>query len=297
MGKFETGYATNFTAAHNAETANILVKPDVYSMKYQAVSDQYTTAANIQSDHGIGSTVETHMMKRDEWGAVLYLSQSAYGKYGNQSYNGADKEVYVNNAYYSTGDIYITGRSNGIYGGGTGSGSTQYGTYEYNNCPASGYTHSECTESTRNANNTKGTGASNTGNIYGVYDMSGGADDDLMSKLYDSNYEGLTGFTALPMLKYINIYSSNSSGAAAPLTGCNNTICYGQAFDELYNSSNYTILWYNDRHYGNADNVEVWGYFGGNATDANNINVGIFTAYLSDEGNASRTSSFRVSIS
>jgi hypothetical protein len=138
MGKFETGYATNFTATHNAETSSILVKPDVYSMRYQTVSSEYTTAANIQSDHGIGSTVETHMLKNDEWGAVAYLSQSAYGKYGNSDYTGANKEIYVNNAYYGTGPIYTTGRSNGVYGGGTGSGSSQYGTYEYNNCPASG---------------------------------------------------------------------------------------------------------------------------------------------------------------
>src|SRR5574344_1984546 len=48
MGKFETGYATNFTATHGAETSNILVKPDVYSMRYQTISNEYTTVQNIQ---------------------------------------------------------------------------------------------------------------------------------------------------------------------------------------------------------------------------------------------------------
>jgi hypothetical protein len=88
MGKFETGYATNFTATHNSShlSSSILVKPDVYSMRYQTVSNEYTTAANIQSDHGIGNTIETHMSKNDEWGAVAYLSQSAYGKYGNSDH-------------------------------------------------------------------------------------------------------------------------------------------------------------------------------------------------------------------
>jgi hypothetical protein len=106
MGKFETGYATNFTTTTGAISSSILVKPDVYSMRYQVVSNQYTTAASIQSDHGIGSTVETHMLKNDEWGAVAYLSQSAYGKYGNSDYTGANKEIYVNNAFIVL-DLFI----------------------------------------------------------------------------------------------------------------------------------------------------------------------------------------------
>jgi hypothetical protein len=75
-------------------------------MRYQTVSNEYTTAANIQSDHGIGSTVETHMSKNDEWGAVAYLSQSTYGKYGNTSYTGANKEIYVNNAVFKLYILY-----------------------------------------------------------------------------------------------------------------------------------------------------------------------------------------------
>jgi hypothetical protein len=247
MGKFETGYATNFTATHNAETSSILVKPDVYSMRYQTVSSEYTTAANIQSDHGIGSTVETHMLKNDEWGAVAYLSQSAYGKYGNSDYTGANKEIYVNNAYYNTGPIYTTGRSNGVYGGGTGSAYSQYGTYEYNNCPASGYTHTACTESTRNANTTKGTGASTTGNIYGVYDMSGGAYEYVMANL--SGTISSSGFSSMPAQKYWNKYTSTTLASA-----CNGSPCYGQAITETSN-------WYNDYMYF-VTSTYPWAYRG-----------------------------------
>src|SRR5574344_1478173 len=238
MGKFETGYATNNTT-NAAISSNILVKPDVYSMRYQKVSNEYTTVANIQSDHGIGSTVETHMSKNDEWGAVAYLSQSAYGKYGNTSYTGANKEVYVNKADYSTGPIYTTGRSNGIYGGGTGSGYIQYGTYEYNNCPASAYTHTTCTEAVRNTNTTKGTGASTTGNIYGVYDMSGGAWEYVMA-----NYAGTissSGFSSMPSQKYWNKYTSTTLASA-----CNGSPCYGQALTETGTEANGNTQWYND---------------------------------------------------
>jgi hypothetical protein len=291
MGKFETGYATNFTATHNAETSNILVKPDVYSMRYQTVSNEYTTAANIQSDHGIGSTIETHMSKNDEWGAVAYLSQSTYGKYGNTSYTGANKEIYVNNAYYSTGGYFFTtGRSNGTYGGGSGSGYSQYGTYEYNNCPASSYTHTACTETVRNTNNTKGTGASTTGNIYGVYDMSGGAYEYVMANL--SGTIGSSGFSSMPVQKYWNKYTSTTLASA-----CNGSQCYGQAITETgtgANSGNYQ--WYNDYMYF-VTSSNPWALRGHDANYASNTRAGVFSFYGLVTGGADNSYGFRASIS
>jgi hypothetical protein len=289
MGKFETGYATNFTTTTGAISSSILVKPDVYSMRYQVVSNQYTTAASIQSDHGIGSTVETHMLKNDEWGAVAYLSQSAYGKYGNSDYTGANKEIYVNNAYYSTGPIYTTGRSNGVYGGGTGSGSTQYGTYEYNNCPASAYTHTSCTESTRNTNNTKGTGASTTGNIYGVYDMSGGAYEYVMANL--SGTISSSGFSSMPNQKYWNKYTSTTLASA-----CNGSPCYGQAITETGTGANGGYFqWYND-YMGFVTSAYPWAYRGYFADFAGNAYAGAFR-FNYDSGEAGNNVGFRASIS
>src|SRR5574344_1580388 len=288
MSKFETGYATNNTT-NAAISSNILVKPDVYSMRYQKVSNEYTTVANIQSDHGIGSTVETHMSKNDEWGAVAYLSQSAYGKYGNTSYTGANKEVYVNNAYYSTGPIYTTGRSNGIYGGGTGSGYIQYGTYEYNNCPASAYTHTTCTEAVRNTNTTKGTGASTTGNIYGVYDMSGGAYEYVMA-----NYAGTirsSGFSSMPAQKYWNKYTSETLSSA-----CNGSPCYGQAITETgTGNNNGEYQWYNDRMYF-VESSNPWAFRGNIADYASVAGTGVFY-FGGSSGGAGYNSGVRASIS
>ena len=80
-------------------------------------------------------TKESHLMKNSEWGAVAYLTHSQYGRNGN--------EIYINN------DYNITGNS----GGSTNAGPS--GTkYAYN------------TE--------EGQKASSTGNIYGIYDLSGG---------------------------------------------------------------------------------------------------------------------------
>ena len=40
------------------------------------------------------------MMKNSEWAVVAYLSQSRYGKLGNENFKGANKEVYQNKLFY-----------------------------------------------------------------------------------------------------------------------------------------------------------------------------------------------------
>ena len=102
--------------------------------------------------------VDTHVMKNIEWGAIAYLSQSKYGKYGNPNYEGANKEIYQNKS-----QNHITGMSNG--------------------------TPSTLTFNTQVSYNVQGTGtgASTSGNIYGIYDMSGGAWEYTMGVMKDNN--------------------------------------------------------------------------------------------------------------
>lgn len=55
---------------------------------------------------------DIHMSKNSEWGAVAYLSQSRYGKYGNSNYEGENKEVAINNCIeYITGIYDMSGGS------------------------------------------------------------------------------------------------------------------------------------------------------------------------------------------
>ena len=77
---------------------------------------------------------ESHLMKNSEWGAVAYLAHSQYGRNGN--------EIYINNALNTTGN-----------GGGSVDASPDGQKYAYNT--------------------SEGQKASSTGNIYGVYDLSG----------------------------------------------------------------------------------------------------------------------------
>ena len=78
----------------------------------------------------------------------------------------------------------------------------------------------------------KGQAASTTGNITGVYDMSGGAYEYVMGVL--NKTVGLSGISTWPDAKYYDNYTSDSAASA-----CNSGICYGHALSETSN-------WYSD---------------------------------------------------
>ena len=107
---------------------------------------------------------------------------------------------------------------------------------------------------------TKGPGASTTGNIYGIYDMSGGSPEYLMGVFTNSDgalwsgkdtssNSGFTGkvgtsgtdYTGIsfPNSKYYDIYKASNGTTINENTACNGEICYGYANAE-------TNGWYKD---------------------------------------------------
>ena len=199
------------------------------------------------------------MMKNSEWGAVAYLSQSIYGKYGNTSYTGANKEIYKNDS-----SSYLTGRSSGTY---PQSGSSASGACLYNNITDRGSGTGSC-----------GGGASTTGNITGIYDTAGGALEYVMGYLTTSTSAlSNAGFTSAPASKYYDAYTSTTS-----TTACNSGICYGHALSE-------TSGWYNDSaHFVSAS--DPWVSRGGSCNFS--TNAGLFNSYYLN-GNAYVSVSFR----
>jgi hypothetical protein len=114
------------------------------------------------------------MMKNTEWGAVAYLSHSIYG---------INTEVNINNnSDYITGYSAVVGTDQSSYQG-------TYGT---------------TSDVTLPYNTTTGYLASTTGNISGVYDMSGGANEYMVS--YRSETMGNSGFTTTTIAKYNSKY-------------------------------------------------------------------------------------------
>ena len=240
--KFETG-GTLASACTNesCDISNIVIKPNEQSLRNQSVSSFFYMARSMQMDtsnpYGFSNTTgDLHMSKNSEWGAVAYLSQSKYGKYGNPDYIGADKEVASNNC-----QNFITG-----VGGDTVSSSQSTTT---------------CTTNTYETK--KGQSASTTGNITGVYDMSGGAWEYVMGVLADDsgaprsgqNNSVNSGFNgtlengskyssgiAFPEAKYYDLYTSadpSSYDISLSVTACSGGICYGHGLSE-------TAGWYQD---------------------------------------------------
>ena len=162
IGKYElsseTPSATNGGGTSATLTARIL--PNVNSWRRNSVSNFSTVIQNMQTTnniYGLGadkSLADSHMLTNMEWGAVAYLTNSNYGRCTNGSCAG----VTVNNC-----EKFITG----------------IGGDRVNDKKSS----TTCTTDANKYNGPKGVLASTTGNIYGVYDMSGGADDYVMGNM------------------------------------------------------------------------------------------------------------------
>ena len=226
IGKFElTGTISNITT-----------KPNISSLRSQNVSSYETNIMAMNdsnNQYGFNTSTDTHMIKNMEWGAVAYLSHSKYG---------VNKEVYINNS-----SSYYTGRSGGNVGGSTPingtytdqTSTTQYNTYGF-------YTYDgyllEYGTNTKSSTKDLSKVASTTGNIYGVYDMSGGAREYTMGNIVDSDgttmIAGSSGFTTYPEVKYYDKYSYG--------TGSNQRIRskLGDGIKEVLNTS--SRGWYSD---------------------------------------------------
>ena len=203
----------------------------------------------------ISSEVDTHMSKNNEWGAVAYLTHSIYGRCINST---TCTEIGINN-----NTSYVTG-----YGSPAGSDeNVTNGAY----------------------NTTLGQNASTTGNIYGIYDMSGGAFDYVMGVFADTNGKprsGMdssynSGFTGMlrdgttytgitfPDSKYYNLYTGSSYTSHA-LTETNNW------YSDSANFVNSNIPWFvRGGHYDNSTIAGVYS-FSYDTGDSNSIHSSRF---------------------
>ena len=164
VGKFETGYDG---ATSSVEAENNIIDVSKVIVKPNVYSWRNIQIANAFTvSYNYQRELDSHMMKNTEWGAVAYLSHSIYGINGEIRIN--------NNSQYKTG--YAATTENG-------SGSTT--NVAMWNTPT-GYL------------------ASTTGNITGVYDMSGGAHEYVMGVQVDNN--------GLPLSGIHNIYNSGFNG-------------------------------------------------------------------------------------
>ena len=258
VGKFETGYkgATSASAAqvNKSNSSKVIIKPNVYSWRNILVKNIFEASYNYKRN------LDSHMMKNTEWGAVAYLSHSKYG---------INKEININNnSSFKTGYSALPTTSQQTYPGTSGDGDSYNATYNTEN----GYL------------------ASTSGNISGIYDMSGGAYE--YAAAYISGNLESSGFSATTLANYDNKYFDVYNASSAI-----NTYQYrilGDATGEMgpfknYSdgdkSSRYHSSWYGDLSYF-VDSSTSWFYRGGNSVDGVLSGIFFFRRYTGDIHNS-----------
>ncbi len=253
IGKYETGYkgATTKEAAQvNAiDSSKIIIKPNVYSWRNSTVSNMFKTSYNYERN------LDSHMIKNTEWGAVAYLSHSKYG---------INTEIRINNnSNYLTGYSAVDGTDQSSYPGTYGADSSK--TLPYNT--ETGYK------------------ASTTGNITGIYDMSGGARDCVAG--YITSSSDASGFTSAELniySKYLDLYPDNTiitswhHGILGDATGEMGPFYY---YADKDNNKRYHNNWYNDNSCF-LDSTNPWLYRGGLYVDGVLASQFYFNGYTGD---------------
>ena len=201
VGKFET----------TGTIDNITVKPNSKSLTNQSVSSfasKIMGMKNANNQYGFSSSVDVHMAKNIDWGAIAYLSHSKYGRCDGDTC----EEITMNNC------------SNKITGIGADTVSASSST-------------ATCSSNANKYNGEKGMLASTTGNIYGIYDMNGGSYEYVMANMVDTDKNMVPGYsgyttTSYPNAKYYDRYSYSTSANSRVRSKL------GDATKEVYVSDN-----------------------------------------------------------
>ena len=235
IGKYELSSET-LTASNgggNSTTLTPRILPNVISWRNNTISNFSTVIQNMQVSSNIyglstdKSTTDSHMLTNMEWGAVAYLTNSNYGRCSN----GTCTEITINNC-----NTYTTG-----IGADTVSADSSSTT---------------CTTEANKYNGEKGVLASTTGNVYGVYDMSGGSWEYVMGNVsstadtytFNSYKAGfaISWYNDYSNQKYVNTYGIISSVNDSYTQKAYNAGRLGDATGEVVLSTGGSGGWYND---------------------------------------------------
>ena len=260
VGKFETSvdisstcYINPSDSSCNSIQSEPRILPNVDSLRYQNVSNQFQTALKFaggsmtnnvvsftgSSTYGLTTTTDSHMMKNSEWGAVTYLSHSKYGintEIRKNNFRGCSSDYYYCTSTGCGADNAIANQTTVVT-----TCAIPYGT------PSSEiYIYPQST----------------TGNITGIFDMSGGTYEYVMGNY--GNTRGSSGFSTAWFTnnsKYYNLYDSSTFTGTASIyfTFCTLATCGGHALNE-------TKSWHSDTA-SFVNSGYPWMYRGSDASD------------------------------
>ena len=266
VGKYETGYrgATSVATAqvNGSDSSKVIVKPNVYSWRNITVYNAFLASYNYDRD------LDSHMMKNTEWGAVSYLSHSKYG---------INTEININNnSNYKTGYSALPSTNQQTYPGTSGDGATYNSAY----------------------NTDIGYLASTTGNISGVYDMSGSAWEYMSA--YIAGKPVSSGFSTTTLAnydsKYFDVYNASSAISTYQYRILGDATGEMGPFKQYLDGDNYSR--YHSSWYGGVshfvDSSNPWFDRGGHYTSG--VLAGTFY-FARDSGGAGSNGGFRLVLS
>ena len=260
----------------DTDTLEVTVRPNVTSWRAIKAENIYKVCRNITKDgniQGLTREVDPHMMKNSEWGAVAYLTQSSYGnKQGTDSSSGVWNNAY-NECLISkgedTGSNYGGVSSFGVtLTGAVGSSRNAYTSYyseqtsitdknadsitiSFNEYAQNGTTTAK-TQTYYKYYTTNGIKGSTTGNIYGIYDMSGGSWEYMADYLANGTQPYMTYFKENVSNRYKTEYKGDGATDSTEDRTANynaNNDRYGDALWETSNGANGQYSWNQDYSY------------------------------------------------
>ena len=281
VGKFETGYKGTIGSSNSYQPEKIVIKPNISDWRGIQVANAHLNSFNYERH------LDSHMMKNTEWGAVAYLSHSKYG---------IKNKVRLNNrSDFKTGYTAIK------------TPTCDYAT-ESTDC------NTYCADDSCNApyNTSIGYLGSTTGNISGIYDMSGGAWEYVMGVLQDERGLPVSGRNNLLNSGFNGTYSCPSCEVNASGTSKTDGILFPDAryYDSyIYETDGHTfqrrILGDATGELGPFASTSSWysnyawfvfkdlPFFARGGEGRQGVNSGIF-AFGLDRGNASGTLTYRI---
>ena len=174
---------------------NITVLPNQVALTNVPFIQFYNKVTELALPNNVygftNARVDVRITKNSEWGAVSYLTNSSYGR----CTSGTCTTVRRNNS-----SNFTTGCTGTATNTAVAVCSNAYST-------------------------TNGVQSSTTTNIYGVYDMAGGAHDVVMANYLET--ASLSGLNMFPALKYYDRFTQTTANIA-----CSGSPCVGQALSE-----------------------------------------------------------------
>ena len=245
-----------------------------YSMNYITVNDANNISRALIEEGNIyglsTSDTDSHLMKNSEWGACTYLARDA--KYGI-----GNKEISVNSKNLNNGGVSTTkAQGNKLASVYAVTG------YNSNNNEWNDYLGGNLSSST-------------TGNIYGIYDMSGGTWERTAG--YINNGRTGNGESVIvgkdKSTKYATVYPYSDIGASddekSKANYRLNDKIYGDSVRETSTEGTGATSWNGDYSYYPVGGGTLFAR-GGHYANGNDTGLSAFSRY---DGNASCTSGFR----